>query len=275
MMNKLERIKRIREILTASGQADVAALSNLFGVSSATIRTDLEELEQEGFLTRYHGGAAINRPDVELKPVSFLDALEYSPDLEEVGATAAQLIGDHEGIFLAPGKTSYYIALALRNRTDITVNVVTNNFLVASALRGRPNIRLHFVGGLSEPDGLFTIPDEIENSLSDIFLDKLFFSIDGIDQSVGYTLSDSSVHGIISTVAKRCQEIILAAEVKKFDRRSFIRIGNLSFASVVVTNASIPEDYRAYYENLGVRIYTSPEEIPRPASFPTAGLGNP
>lgn len=257
MMNKLERIKRIREILTASGQADVATLSNLFGVSSTTVRIDLEELEQEGFLTRYHGGAAINRPEVELKPVSFLDALEYSPDLEEVGDIAAQLIQNHEGIFLAPGKTSYYLALALRKRADITVNVVTNNFLVASALRGCPNIRLHFVGGLSEPDGLFTIPDEIEDSLSDIFLDKLFFSIDGIDHSAGYTLSDSSVHGIISSVSKRCREIVLTAEAKKFDRRSFMKIGDLSFASIVVTNPAIPEDYRSEYERLGVRVYTA------------------
>lgn len=274
-MNKLERLRQIREILTASGQADVATLSDHFGVSSATIRTDLEELEREGFLTRYHGGAAINRPEMELKSVAFLDELEYSPELEEVGVIAAQLIRDREGIFLAPGKTSYYIALALRNRTNITVNVVTNNFLVASALRGCSHTRLHFIGGLTDPEGLFTMPDIIESSLADIYLDKIFFSIDGVDLSAGYTLSDPAVQGVITAVAKRCRKAVMAAEVKKFGRRSFMKIGDLTFAPIVVTNPSVPEEYRSYYEARGVHVYTSPQGLPHPEPTPLAAIGEP
>lgn len=274
-MNKLERLRQIRDILTASGQADVTTLSTHFGVSNATIRTDLEELEQEGFLTRYHGGAAINRPEIELKSVSFMDAMEYSPELEEVGVIAAQLIRDHEGVFLAPGKTSYYIALALRNRTDITVNVVTNNFLVASALRGCSHIRLHFIGGHTDPEGLFTVPDELECSLCDIYLDKCFFSIDGVDFNAGYTLSDPAVHGIITSAAHCCRKAVMVAEAKKFGRRSFMKVGDLTFAPIIVTNPSIPEDYRTYYEQRGVHIYTSPEGLPHPEPTPVVSIGDP
>ena len=263
-MNRVERIKRIQDILTQSGQADVATLTSILGVSGATIRSDLMELEQAGFLIRYHGGAAVNRPDRRPKIFSFTDALEYSPDMEEVGAIAAQLIQNHEGVFLGPGNTNYYIALALRERTDLTVNVVTNSFLVASAVRGCPNIRLHFIGGLAEPEGLFTTPEDINASLQGIFLDKFFFSIDGIEMSAGYTLSDSSVHSMITTVASRSRETIMVAEVMKFGKCSFMKIGDLSFAPIVVTNPGIPEEYRAYYETHGIQLYTSTGVSDRP-----------
>lgn len=260
-MNKLERIRLIQNILTQSGQADVATLSSQLGVSGATIRSDLMELEQMGFLVRYHGGAALNRSEDQPRRHAFTDALKYSSDMEQVGAIAAQLIQDHEGVFLGPGNTNYYIALALRERTDITVNVVTNNFMAASAVRGCPGIRLHFVGGLAEPEGLFTMPEDIDASLQGIFLDKFFFSIDGIELNAGYTLSDSSVHNMITAIAGRARETIMAAEVKKFGKCSFMKIGDLSFAPVVVTNPGIPEEYRVYYETHGIRLYTAAGEL--------------
>lgn len=259
-MNKVERTKRIREILMELGQADVVSLSGSLGVSGATIRSDLMELEREGFLTRYHGGATLNTPEESQRPVSFLDTLTYSPDTEQVGVIAAQLVQNHEGVFLGPGTTCYYIARALRNRPDIKVNVVTNNFLVASAVRGCSWIRLHMIGGLAEPDGLFTMPEDIDQSLSGIFLDKFFFSIDGIELDAGYTLSDSSVHNIITTVAERSRLTVMAAEAGKFGKCSFMKIGDLSFAPVVVSNPSIPTEYRNYYESHGICLYTSTEK---------------
>ena len=255
-MNKLERSQKIRDILTELGQASVSQLSSTLGVSEATVRTDLEELERSGFLTRYHGGASYNKPQSAPSVVPYSMSMEYSRIREQVGITAANLIQAGDGVFLGPGTTNYYIALALRQRTDIVVNVVTNNFLVASAIRSCPSKRLHFIGGLVEPAGLFTIPDDIEKSLEDIYLDKMFFSIDGVDLFAGYTLSDPSVHNLITTVAGRSKQVIMAADSEKFDKRSFMKIGDLTFAPVVVSDAGIPAAYSNYYLQNGIRLYT-------------------
>lgn len=260
-MNKIERIRHIKEIVTREGQCDVSYLSSALSVSGATIRSDLEALEKEGFLSRYHGGAALNAPAPEMRHVSFFDDVEYTPELEQLGILAAQMVHDHEGIFLGPGKTAYYIAMALRHRTDIIVNVVTNSFLVAGAARGYPNIRLHFIGGFTGADRLFTVPDDISQSLQNIYLDKYFFSIDGIDFSAGYTLSDSSIHQLITEVARHSRKTILVAEVKKFGKRSFIRIGDLSFAPLVITSPDIPDEYRSFYANQGIPVFTRKEDI--------------
>ena len=58
-MFKIERIRRIKEILRDCRQIEVSALSSLLNVSDATIRNDLEELEKEGFCFRI--GRPLNR----------------------------------------------------------------------------------------------------------------------------------------------------------------------------------------------------------------------
>ena len=261
-MNRLERLRRIREIITREGQCDVASLSNTLSVSSATVRSDLEALEQEGFLTRYHGGAELNPPAPEMRRLSFFDQIEYTPELEQLGQLAAETVQDHEGIFLGPGKTAYYIALALRTRTDMTFNVVSNSFLVAGAVRGYPNVRLHFIGGFTGADRLFTVPDNIADDLQDIYLDKYFFSIDGIDLAAGYTLSDSSIHQLITTVARHSRKTVLVAESKKFGKRSFMKIGDLTFAPMVITSRTIPEEYLSFYNAHNIPVCTCREDIP-------------
>ena len=51
------RRMKILEWLQEEGSARVRDLSAAFGVSEATIRTDLERLDIEGHITREHGGA--------------------------------------------------------------------------------------------------------------------------------------------------------------------------------------------------------------------------
>ena len=256
-MLKIERIRRIKEILEDCHQIEVSTLSSMLNVTDATIRNDFEELEKQGFLTRFHGGATINKPetsDVLTQPVG-PDKFEYNKYKEEIGETAARLINEREWIFLGPGSTTYYIAKALRQRTNI--NVLTNNFLVAQALYDVPSIRLAFVGGDVDHMGFYTISDDWDDVLHNLYLDKAFFSVDGVDLDAGYTLSDKSVLEVIQAVSKCSRELIMAVDYSKFNQRTFMKIGDLDMVSAVVTNSGIPEDYKMYFLKHGVYAYTT------------------
>ena len=110
----------------------------------------------------------------------------------------------------------------------------------------------------NNPDPFWNISgaDAANQKLSDIYLDKMYFSIDGIDLTAGYTLSDPSVHNIITTVSARSKQTIMAADTVKFNRRSFMKIGDLTFAPVVVSNPDIPESFRKFYQDNGIILYT-------------------
>lgn len=256
-MFKIERIRRIKEILKDCGQIDVSSLSTLLNVSDATIRNDLEELEQEGFLTRFHGGATINPPESKEHSAgtSWDNMVEYDKNKEDIGVIASKLVREREWIFLGPGTTTYYIAKALRERSNI--NILTNNFGVAGVLRDVPNIKVLFLGGQMEHQGNYTIPDDLNKELHNIYLDKAFFSIDGLDLHAGYTLSDTAVYDIILTVMERSRETIMAVDCSKFDQRAFMKVGDIDLVNTVITNVNIPDVYKRYFIEHGIRTYTS------------------
>ena len=60
-----ERRARIVELLQERRAVRASLLSDDLGVSEMTIRRDLERLEQEGVLSRTHGGAMLKRHMVE------------------------------------------------------------------------------------------------------------------------------------------------------------------------------------------------------------------
>ncbi len=258
-MFKAERIHRIKEIIFERKQIDVATLSSLLNVTEVTIRNDLEQLEQSGFLTRYHGGATLNASAFPEQPdsngqVDFFN-ISYDKEKEELGYVAANLVREREWIFLGPGTTCYYIAKALSKRQNL--NIMTNNFSVAGVFANSPSVQLIFLGGQMQHSGMYTVPEDLNKDLEHIFLSKFFFSVDATSLEGGYCLSDINVLDIIRTVSSRCQEPIICVDSKKYDQRSFSRLGDLDYVPTVVTNSSVPAEYHKYYTEHGIRTYTS------------------
>lgn len=261
-MFKAERKRRIKEIIFDRKQIDVAALSKLLDVTEATIRNDFDELKQEGFITRYHGGAALNSGNKEEDVTSALSGslVRYDKLKEEVGTIAANLITEREWVFLGPGTTSYYIAKSLVSRNDI--KVFTNNLLVSNILSNNSTIQIYFLGGCIDNKGLYTLPNNINSDLHNIYLSKCFFSVDGADIDAGYTLSDINVLDIIKAVSERCGQTFFAVDGSKFGQRAFMKLGNLDFAQNVIMNASVSGHYKDYYLEHDVRVYTSYDSKP-------------
>jgi DeoR/GlpR family transcriptional regulator of sugar metabolism len=56
---KPDRLEAIRHHLYSCGTSSIEALSQATGASAATIRRDLAALEQQGVVSRTHGGARI------------------------------------------------------------------------------------------------------------------------------------------------------------------------------------------------------------------------
>lgn len=257
-MFKAERKRRIKEIIFERKQIEVAALSKLLNVTEATIRKDFDELEQDGFITRYHGGAALNSAislEEDVNSALIGNIVKYDKAKEELGFIASNLISDEEWVFLGPGSTSYYIAKALVSRNNL--KIFTNNLLVANVLSNNSTIQIYFLGGRIDNKGLYTIPNDINKDLNNIYISKCFFSIDGADIDAGYTLSDTNVLEIIKAVSSRCQQPFFAVDHSKFGFRAFMKVGNLDSVPNIIMNETVPSLYKEYYLDHGIRVYTT------------------
>ena len=87
------RRQRILQLLTTDPEANVSVsdLSDTFGVSVATIRRDLADLQDRRLVTRTYGGAALqHRPSTELTMRERLSA--HADAKRAIGQAAAALI---------------------------------------------------------------------------------------------------------------------------------------------------------------------------------------
>jgi DeoR/GlpR family transcriptional regulator of sugar metabolism len=57
MISTDERREEIVELIHQNGKVKVSELSKLYNISEVSIRKDLEVLEEQGHLSRVHGGA--------------------------------------------------------------------------------------------------------------------------------------------------------------------------------------------------------------------------
>ena len=91
------RRRRILEWIEEEGSARVRDLAAAFEVSEATIRQDLAQLENDGHITREHGGAFLNSMRAQVHGFS----LHHQVHMEakrKIGALAAAQVADGETI---------------------------------------------------------------------------------------------------------------------------------------------------------------------------------
>jgi len=257
-MFKAARLAKIKEVILDRDQIDVNTLSALLNVSDVTIRSDLEQLEKENFIVRTHGGAVLNENHIKQK--AFQDNLagskiEYDKHKEYVGQIAAEMINANEWIFIGQGSTCYYISRALVNKPNI--NVVTNNLYVAGILAQNQQSRVVVTGGNLNHASLYLSGDILMQSLGNIFISKAFIGVGGIDFKSGITVNDSTELYLCDKIKEISNELIIVADYKKFNHTAFMKIGPLTYAHSIITNDNIPEEYKTYFFENGVKIFTS------------------
>ena len=122
-MNKQERMLEIVRLVNLSGTVMVNDLIEILQVSDMTIRRDLASLEQEGQLTRIHGGAKSNSR-LSFNELSHEEKHHQNMQAKRlVAQKALQLIEEGDSIFLGPGTSVEVLAEEIHCRR---LQVVTN-----------------------------------------------------------------------------------------------------------------------------------------------------
>jgi DeoR family fructose operon transcriptional repressor len=247
-----ERKQRILERIESRRKATVAELCEQFRVSSATIRTDLRDLEAAGLLIRTHGGAM-----VKTKTGLELDMVQRGPqhlaEKRRIAERALELVEDGDTVILDTGTTTLELARLLGRRRDLTV--VTNDLAIALALEAAESVRVLFMGGLVRRNYHCTMVHGSagRDILAGLSVDKAFMACNSFSVEKGASTPDIGQAETKKLMMSIAAKVLLLFDAGKMGRTSFACFAPLETIDTIVTDAIGAED-RARLEENGIDV---------------------
>ncbi len=245
-----ERKTKIIEKLQTEESVKVADLSLEFNVSEATIRRDLQELEDKGLLYRTHGGAVLTE-HTKFEPTFTEKEEKNLEEKERIGKLAASMIEDGDSIILDSGTTTLYIA---KNITAKNVTVVTNSLSIMYELGNRQDVEVIGLGGSLRWETQAMVGPLTEDSLRNIWVDKVFLGANGVSLEQGITtptLVEAQIKKIMANVGSK---VILTTDSTKFEKVTFSKILDLEDIDMIITDKNLSEEILNSYQRAGVKI---------------------
>jgi DeoR family transcriptional regulator of aga operon len=225
----------ILDRVTEKGGVDVPSLARDFGVSSATIRRDLEALHRQGLLRRTHGGALPRSTGLEL-PLQYKTTRRHR-EKRAIGVAAARLVQDGAVVGMTGGTTATEVARALADRRGLTI--VTNALNIAAELVSRPNIRLVVVGGNARHASYELVGPAAEAMIAQYHFDIAFIGTDGFTVAEGCTTHDEmEAHTDLGFIGQAARTVVIA-DSTKIGKVTFARICGTDVIDTLVTDAGI------------------------------------
>ncbi|HSI33957.1 MAG TPA: DeoR/GlpR family DNA-binding transcription regulator [Tepidisphaeraceae bacterium] len=252
----VERQSRLQQIVAQRGMADVETLSAELGVSSSTIRRDLEALEQQGLVKRTHGGVVWvgeKTPAGAARPYAFDQRMGYRNESKLAIARAARhLVQPGQTVLIDGGTTTFYLANELLAQEQ-PLQLVTNSLPIANLFLNNESVELILTGGLMYPRYGVLLGPQAEETIGTIHTKTLFFSVAGIHDGALYNQNVLLVNAE-RQMMRQSQEVVLLADSGKFGQQALARLCDLSEVDVVVTDAGIEAGHRAMIEKAGCRV---------------------
>lgn len=250
-----ERRNKIMERLYEKKRLTVKELSLEIGVSEATLRTDLNKMEEEGMLIRTHGGAILN--DETESDTSF-SAREKKNKKEkiQIAKEAFKFIEEKQCILLDASSTALELARYLKSQ-PIRLTVVTSGLHTALELKENPDLTVILIGGVvtnrsSSIEGTLGL-----NILDYVNVDIMFTSGNGFSVENGLTDFNLYEVSLKKELVKRASTIIAIVDASKIDKSSSAVFADPETISTLITDKPVTPEFSEGLKQKNIDVITS------------------
>lgn len=213
---KLEgRKKDIFDILCEKKRISVSELSMLLYVCEMTIRRDLSEMEKQGLIKRYRGGA-IYIEGTEL-PVSI--RMYLSEDEKRILAKKAEIyLSDNTNVYIDSSSTCQYIIPHLKKYSNIKIVTNSINALLSAA---KLHIPCFLIGGEYYEQDMCFMGSVSERYAENINVDTAFFTTRGLSTDGIISDPDLAQTMVRYSIMKNAKKNIFLFEKEKIGKKYF------------------------------------------------------
>jgi len=233
LMKKSARQARILAELAASPTVRISHLADAFGVSTETVRRDIDELTRKGLVDRTYGGAAVRH--IGLQPDVGARERMAVAERARIGRAASELVHDGDVLMIDSGSTTAQFARALA-ATHREVTVITNSLGVAAALADSPARVILCPGDLSGRERGVYGPETVA-FLNRFHADSAFIGASGLTAE-GPTEVESRASWVKRSMLERARRRVLLADSAKFHKVHLEVVCPLARLTDIVTDHS-------------------------------------
>jgi DeoR family transcriptional regulator of aga operon len=250
-----ERHERIIELLVEREAVSVSELSAILDVSPVTIRSDLNQLAEQGKATRTHGGARITGERARQEYTYTTRQRLNAEQKHQIGQCAARLVRPGEAILLDASTTAAAVGQALKERADLAgVTVVTTGIWTALEMLGAPAIQVVLAGGT-----LRTTTGSITGSIAEEVLGRFnfhraFLGAWGLTPEDGLTDTPLVEVELKRMMVKYCQELTAVVDSSKFGQTAVASFAGVADVARIITDPGAPFRMLRRFENAGVEV---------------------
>jgi len=244
------RLDNLRELIRGKGVIRVEEICSQLRVSPATVRRDLDQLEESGAIRRVHGGAVSVESRLE-EPLFDDKASIAAREKHHIAEAALQFVEPGDTIYLDGGSTVLEFAQLLHDRTNLTV--VTNSLRAAHELAGR-GPRLILVGGELRRLSQTMVGPLTRCVLRELHVDKAFMGTIGLSLKEGMTTTDPGEAYTKELVMSQARQVILLADSGKAGKVAFARAGGLENIHVLVTDKQLDKHFAKELTRKGIKL---------------------
>ena len=254
------RQQAIVKHITDAKIVGIDKLAKILGVSSMTVRRDVQALEEAGYMVSLSRGMAIHKTTANT-PLRFFYSEMSRPEMDQIAKAAEPLIRKGTTIYLDSGPTIMALARRLceARGDESDLLIVTSDLAVAVQLIQNSNLRIYHTGGMVSRETNSCSGIGAAKALRGFSIDTSFLTTPSWNTRWLSTLDSekSPLKKAAVTASHRC---VLLSDSRKYGKLNAFKSIPMSSIDLIVTDDGLPKCAIEAFEKQGTKLLIAPRK---------------
>jgi DeoR/GlpR family transcriptional regulator of sugar metabolism len=241
-MLKKERQAHILQQINIHNKVLSSDLSVQLNVSEDTIRRDLQDLDDEGKLTKVHGGALSKSFHFTIQNQNIYQHVEK----KIIAHKAVKLIKDGMFVILSGGTTIRELVKLLP--PDLNATFITPSIPIALELLEHPNAEVIFIGNKLMKNAQMAVGAAVVQKLESVKADICFLGTNSIHPEHGITDLEWEIIEVKKAMIQAAKKTVSLAISEKLNTTQHLQVCKIQDVDIIITELNPSEELLQQYK---------------------------